>query len=49
MEWNKSKNLKISGNTILTHILPYTSKINPIEQIWKQIRQWGLAIKYSRH
>ena len=45
MEWNKSKNLKISGNTILTHILPYTSKINPIEQIWKQIRQMGFGNK----
>ena len=44
-EWNKSKNLKISGNIILTHILPYTSKMNPIEQIWKQIRQMGFGNK----
>ena len=47
--WHKSKNLEILGNIIMTHIPPYIPEMNPIEQIWKQIRQWGLAIKYSRH
>ena len=43
--WHKSKNLEISGNIIITHILPYTPEMNPIEQIWKQIRQMGFGNK----
>ena len=43
--WHKSKNLEISGNIIITHIPPYTPEMNPIEQIWKQIRQMGFGNK----
>ena len=43
--WHKSKNLEISGNIIMTHMSPYKPEMNPIEQIWKQIRQMGFGNK----
>ena len=46
--WHKSKNLEISGNIIMTHISPYILEMNPIEQIWKQIRQMGFGNKIFR-
>ena len=39
--WHKSKGLKIPGNITLLHIPPYTPEMNPIEQIWKQLRAMG--------
>ena len=39
--WHKSKGLKIPKNIQLLHIPPYTPEMNPIEQIWKQIRSFG--------
>ncbi|WP_308533715.1 transposase [uncultured Peptoniphilus sp.] len=36
--WHKSKGLKIPENIEIIHISPYTLEMNPIEQIWKQIR-----------
>ena len=39
--WHKSKGLKIPENIQLLHIPPYTPEMNPIEQIWKQIRSLG--------
>lgn len=39
--WHKSKGLKIPDNIKITHIPPYTPEMNPIEQIWKQIRSMG--------
>ena len=39
--WHKSKGLKIPDNTTLLHIPPYTPEMNPIEQIWKQLRAMG--------
>ena len=41
--WHKSKRLNIPENIIITHIPPYTPEMNPIEQIWKQIRQMGFG------
>ncbi|WP_369716360.1 transposase [Leptotrichia alba] len=43
--WHKSKNLEISGNIIMIHIPPYATEMNPIEQIWKQVRQMGFGNK----
>jgi len=37
----KGKGLKKSENIIINHISSYTPEMNPIEQIWKQIRQMG--------
>ena len=39
--WHKSKGLEIPDNIRITHIPPYTPEMNPIEQIWKQIRSMG--------
>ncbi len=39
--WHKSKTLVIPENIVLFHIPPYTPEMNPIEQIWKEIRKRG--------
>ena len=37
--WHKSKLLEIPSNIYLFHIPPYTPEMNPIEQIWKELRK----------
>ena len=39
--WHKSKELIVPDNIHLLHIPPYTPEMNPIEQIWKQLRSMG--------
>ena len=39
--WHKSNGLKIPENITILHIPPYTPEMNPIEQIWKQLRSMG--------
>ena len=39
--WHKSKALNIPENISIFHIPPYTPEMNPIEQIWKEIRLRG--------
>ena len=39
--WHKSKALRCPENIQLLSISPYTFEMNPIEQIWKQIRSMG--------
>ena len=39
--WHKSKALRCPENIQLLSIPPYTPEMNPIEQIWKQIRSMG--------
>ncbi len=39
--WHKSKSLVIPDNIELIFIPPYTPEMNPIEQIWKEIRKIG--------
>ena len=39
--WHKSKGLKVPERITLLHIPPYTPEMNPIEQIWKQLRSMG--------
>lgn len=39
--WHKSKHLEIPENIKLYFIPPYTPEMNPIEQIWKEIRKLG--------
>ena len=39
--WHKSAGLELPENIVLFLIPPYTPKMNPIEQIWKEIRKRG--------
>ena len=39
--WHKSKGLVVPDNISLLYIPPYTPEMNPIEQIWKQLRSMG--------
>ena len=39
--WHKAKGLQIPGNIELFFLPPYTPEMNPIEQIWKEIRKRG--------
>ena len=39
--WHKSKGLIVPQNVHLIFIPPYTPEMNPIEQIWKEIRKLG--------
>ena len=39
--WHKSQSLVCPANIRLLPIPPYTPEMNPIEQIWKQIRSMG--------
>lgn len=39
--WHKSTSLKIPENIEIIYIPPYTPEMNPIEQIWKEIRKCG--------
>lgn len=39
--WHKSKGLEIPYNIEIFPLPPYTPEMNPIEQIWKEIRKRG--------
>ena len=39
--WHRSKALEIPSNIRLIHLPPATPEMNPIEQIWKEIRKRG--------
>ena len=39
--WHKAGSLRIPPNIELFFIPPYTPEMNPIEQIWKQLRSMG--------
>ena len=39
--WHKSKALKIPDNIRILHIPPCTPEMNPIEQLWKELRLRG--------
>ena len=39
--WHTSKMLQVPDNIVLFHIPPYSPEMNPIEQIWKEIRKRG--------
>jgi transposase len=39
--WHKSKRLGIPNNIEIFPLPPYTPEMNPIEQIWKEIRKRG--------
>ena len=39
--WHKSKSLQVPENIELFYSPPYTPEMNPIEQIWKELRKLG--------
>ena len=39
--WHKSGGLEVPGNIRLFHIPPYTPEMNPVEQVWKELRKRG--------
>ena len=39
--WHKSKTLVVPQNITLLSIPPYTPEMNPIEQIWRELRTQG--------
>jgi len=41
--WHKSNELIIPSNMEIIHIPPYTPEMNPIEQLWHEIREKGFA------
>ena len=41
--WHKSGKLKIPDNMAILFIPPYTPEMNPIEQIWKELRARGFC------
>ncbi|MEE5339860.1 IS630 family transposase [Streptococcus pneumoniae] len=43
--WHKSSTLKIPTNIGFAFIPPYTPEMNPIEQVWKEIRKRGFKNK----
>ncbi|MBW8116918.1 IS630 family transposase [Streptococcus pseudopneumoniae] len=46
--WHKSSTLEIPSNIGLAFIPPYTPEMNPIEQVWKEIRKRGFKNKAFR-
>jgi len=43
--WHHSKTLEIPDNIVIFPLLPYTPEMNPIEQVWKEIRKRGFKNK----
>lgn len=43
--WHKSQTLNIPKNIEFTFIPPYTPEMNPIEQVWAEIRKLGFKNK----
>ena len=39
--WHKSKTLEVPNNIGFAFIPPYTPEMNPIEQVWAEIRKRG--------
>lgn len=39
--WHKSKSLKVPKNIEIFPLLPYSPELNPVEQIWDEVREKG--------
>ncbi|WP_449459576.1 transposase, partial [Streptococcus suis] len=46
--WHKSQALEIPDNIEFAFIPPYTPEMNPIEQVWAEIRKRGFKNKIFR-
>ena len=47
--WHRSRALEIPENIVLFQLPPYTPEMNPIEQIWKEIRKRGFRNEVLLH
>ena len=47
--WHKSCTLEVPDNIVLFYLPPYTPEMNPIEQIWKELRKIGFQTRFSPH
>lgn len=47
--WHKSRGLELPENIAFFRIPPYTPEMNPIEQIWKEIRKRGFRNEVLQH
>jgi transposase len=43
--WHKAQSLQILSNRTFAFIPPYTPEMNPIEQVWSEIRKRGFKNK----
>jgi len=41
--WHKSKDLAVPDNITIAHIPPYTPEMNPVEQVWEEIKEKNFA------
>ena len=41
--WHKSKAMEVPENIRIIHIPPYTPEMNPIEQVWRELRTLGFC------
>lgn len=41
--WHKSSTMEVPSNITILHIPPYTPEMNPIEQIWRELRTQGFC------
>lgn len=46
--WHKSNSLEIPHNIEIFPLPPYTPEMNPIEQIWKEIRKRGFKNEFFK-
>jgi len=46
--WHTSDYIKVPSNITLIYIPPYTPEMNPIEQLWREIRTRGFKNKYFK-
>ena len=44
--WHKSKGLIVPENITIAHIPPYTPEMNPIEQVWEEIREKNFGNRF---
>jgi putative transposase len=49
VSWHKSKDLKIPDNIRRFYIPPRTPEMNPIEQLWQEIRKNGFKNVFFKH
>lgn len=41
--WHRSRSIIVPNNIMILHIPPYTPEMNPIEQIWAELRRQGFV------